>query len=198
MGANVELDIFLKKEGFSLQPILSLLKMEGLYIHIQEIRVFDDWSYTNDMNIDTSSIDINTSNIFLEKFTLIHFIINDDWKCVLITSFTEDAFIDLSFGLSIEDLSRTYGDINAALLLFYNSILNSININVNTINIKDTFVAASMGVEYSVHFNKNIRQMIEDDNGVEIWILPKDIGRNISLKNFLKEEKSNVTAFTRY
>ena len=73
MGTNVELDIFLKKEGFSLQPILSLLKMEGLYVSIQEMRVFDDWTYTNEVNIDTASIDVSTSNIFLEKFTLIHF-----------------------------------------------------------------------------------------------------------------------------
>jgi hypothetical protein len=53
----------------------------------------------------------------------------------------------------------------------------------------------SMGVEYSVHFNKDVFEMIKDDNGVERWILPKNIGENISLAKFLKEEKSNVTVF---
>jgi hypothetical protein len=112
MGTNVELDIFLKKEGFSLQPILSLLKMEGLYVSIQEMRVFDDWNYTNEMNIDTASIDISTSNIFLERFTLIHFIVNSHWRCVLITSLIEDAYIDLSFGLDVDSLKIIDKDIS--------------------------------------------------------------------------------------
>ncbi len=205
MGANVELDIFLKKEGFSLQPILSLLKMEGLDISIQEMRVFDDWEYTNEMSIDTSAIDIKTSNIFLEKFTLIHFTVNNIWKCVLTASQIEDAYIDLSFGLNVTDLPKTddndiddVDDVDASLTLFYDKAIDVINIHSNKEKLKDIFTAVSMGVEYSVHFNKNLFEMIEDDNGVERWVLPKDIGRNMSFKKFIKEEKSSVIVFTRF
>ncbi len=181
MGTNVELDIFLKKEGFSLQPILSLLKMEGLYVSIQEMRAFDDWNYTNEVNIDTASIDISTSNIFLERFTLIHFIVNNNWRCVLITSLIEDAYIDLSFGLGVENLKIIDNDISISIELLYNKIVDVINSNINKKYFKNNFVATSMGVEYSVHFNKDVFEMIKDDNGVERWILPKNIGENISL-----------------
>jgi len=194
MGANVELDIFLKKEGFSLQTILHLLTMEGLDIRIQEMRAFDDWKYTNEVSIDTSSIDINTSTIFLEKFTLVHFVVNNNWKCVLITSLIEDIYIDLSFGLHVADLPKNSdNDIDTSLRHFYDKAIDIINMYSN----KDIFIAASMGVEYSVHFNKNILDMIEDDNGVERWILPKGIGENIAFKKFIKQEKSNVTIFIR-
>jgi len=198
MGANVELDIFLKKEGFSLQEIFSLLEARALNTRFVEMRVFDDWKYTNEVIIDTSSIDIYTSNVFLNNFTLVHFIINDKWRCVLLTSLVEDIYIDLSFGLQVDDLLQ-YKENNSedAVLFLYNRVTDVIDTTSSKQYFKDRFIAASMGIEYSIDFNSNIMKMLNDDNGVERWILPKDTAKYELLKKFTKEEKSATIILTR-
>ena len=199
MGANVELDIFLKKEGFFLQPILSLFKKEGLYVSIQEIRIFDDWEYTNEVSVDASSIDLNTSNIFLEKFSLIHFNISNRWRCTLMTSLVEESYIDLSFGFDTNDLlQRSEKSIDDYVAVFYSKVTDIIDDTSRKEEFKDRFMLACMGIEYSVHFNDNLMMMLNDDNGVKRWILPKNVGRDIVLKNFVKEEKNNTLILTRF
>jgi hypothetical protein len=64
MGANAELDIFLKKGAFSLKRIFSLLEMEGLSLNIREMTIFDDWYYTNQAHMNPDAIERDLDNIF--------------------------------------------------------------------------------------------------------------------------------------
>ena len=204
MGANVELDIFFYQGGFSLSDIFSLLKMEGLLIRIQNMRIFDDWKYTNELKIDMNMIDSLFNDKSLNKFTLIHFTVNNKWSCVLITSIVEDAYVNYYFGIDIDNLAlytseieKEKFDADKYIPLLYENIIDFINHNSNTIPFKDLFIGACMGIEYSVSFNQDIMTMFNDDNSVVKWILPVNIGRKIVSKKFLKEEKSNTVVFTK-
>lgn len=83
MGANVEWDIFLKKEGFLIGSVLTLAREMGLDVRIEEMSVFDDWEYTNERNIDPCSFDLETGSLFLERFTQMRFLINNFWHGAL-------------------------------------------------------------------------------------------------------------------
>lgn len=197
MGANIELDIFLKKGNPPLKAIFSLLERKGLYISIEHAKAFDNWQYENMSDISQDVIELDTSDIFLKKFTLINFSVNKTWPCVLITSF-EDAYLDLSFALDSEPLiGRTHNDINVIKSFIYDEIIEAIDKSLSQKIFKGRFLAASMGVEYSVEFKTDIVTTLKDDNGVARWVLPKVIGKSIDVEQFAKEEKSNTTVFTR-
>lgn len=197
MGANAELDIFLQKEDFSLQPLFAVFATENLSVTMWEIRVFDDWHYTNETLLDPGTLDLATSNIFLKKFVLLSFVVNAQWNGTLITSF-EDDIINVSFGLDIGDVQKAGKQAQdhflAQLFTSVIALLNQMNGNKK---FQEHFLAASLGVEYSVRFDRDIRKMIQDDNGASIWIVPKEIGKQLSPKKFLKEVKSDITVFTR-
>jgi hypothetical protein len=198
MGANVELDIFLKKERLSLKHIFLLLEMQGLHANIRKINIFDDWCYTNQRNLGPDAIERDLDALFLEKFTRTSFIINNTWRCTLITSF-EDAYLDLSFGINTDDFTQNkVNNKEDHIALLYDKITDIIIDNVKEPPLKELFLVASMGLEYSVAFHSDIMMMLTDDeNGVARWILPKDIGKHIVLKNFIKEEKMDDVVFTR-
>jgi hypothetical protein len=197
MGANAELDIFLKKGDFSLQQLFSLLEREGLYANIKKMIIFDDWKFTNQTQVDLNTLDLNMSDIFLKKFTATYFIVNGRWRCTLLTSF-EDAYFDLSFGLDTNDLlSPGENDIDPYVLVLYDQVTDIINDTFGKGPLKERFIAASMGVEYSVSFHSDLMMMLNDDNGGARWIVPKDRGKDIEPEHFLKEEKSNTIVFTR-
>lgn len=198
MSANIELDIFLKREDFSLQHIFSWFEMEGLYVNIQGMRVFDDWEYTNEKIIDKEFIDVNMHDNLLQKFMLINFIVNRKWKCVLITSFLDNKYMNLSFGLDIDGFLECEEAARDDLIMkLYNQVADFIDIHIGEGKLKSLFIAASMGIEYSVGFNSDTLMMINNNDGVKKWIAPKNVGENLALKQFAKEEKTNITLFTR-
>jgi hypothetical protein len=193
MGANVEFDIYLKKEGFSFGPVTSLAQKVGLDIRVEEMETFDDWTYPNETKIDFSSLDLKTSPLFLERFTLTRFVVNDYWHGGLITSF-EDMYIDLGFWLSLEDVMRTGK--NDPIQHFYDQLTLCIDGCCHWEPWSESFLAVSMGIEYSAEFKNDIQEMLQDDNGVERWILPKEIVTNLYVEKFKREEKQNTTVFS--
>jgi hypothetical protein len=188
VGANVEFDIFLKKEGFSFGPVMSLACDAGLNIRVEEMKAFDDWTYANETKVDFSSLDLKTSSLFLEHFTLTHFVVNDHWHGGLITSF-EDMYIELGFWLSLEDVMRTGK--NDLIQHFYDRLTLCIDEYCHWEPRSGSFLAASMGIEYSVEFKDDMREMLRDDNGVERWILPKRVAKDLLVENFEREEREN-------
>lgn len=197
MGANVELDIFLKKEDFSLQQIFSLLRLKRFSIYIQDMRTFDDWKYANENIFNGEDAIIMNRSIFLKKFTLINFVVNNKWRCVLISSLLEEMYVNFSFALDIDDLLQgEENDADGRIALLYDSVTDTINQISEKEPFKECFLVASMGIEYSVHFDRNVVTMLNDDNGVKRWIFSKDIGKDIQVEKFFKEEKSNTFVFT--
>lgn len=197
MGANVELDIFLKKEDFSLQQIFSLLRLKRFSIYIQDMRTFDDWKYANENIFNGEDAIIMNRSIFLKKFTLINFVVNNKWRCVLISSLLEEMYVNFSFALDIDDLLQgEENDADGRVALLYDSVTDAINQISEKEPFKECFLVASMGIEYSVHFDRNVVTMLNDDNGVKRWIFSKDIGKDIQVEKFFKEEKSNTFVFT--
>lgn len=63
MGANVEVDMFLKKGDVSFKQLFSLLENEGLSVRIKKMRIFDDWNYTHETNIDLHALDLMGSHL---------------------------------------------------------------------------------------------------------------------------------------
>lgn len=197
MGANLELDIFLKKERFSLKPLWSALDMHGLHISIEHMQIFDNWQYEHMTTIDPASLDIETSDILVTKFTLLRLEINNTWKCTLITSF-EDEYVNLSFGIDSNVLiARAHNDIDSSLLFLYNKATDLMNDSLSQKSLAESFLAASMGLEYSVDFHNNIMEMLQEDNGVVRWIVPKTTEEAIFSEKFTKKQKSNCIVFTR-
>lgn len=198
MGANIELDIFLRKEAFPLQYIFSCIEREGFSVRIQEMIAFDDWQYTNQTDVLVDSIDLNTTTIFLEKFMLIQFYVNDVWRCVLITSIEDNGYLNLSFGLDIDTVSQIrWETIDEDISALFDKITAIIDKAVGTPMFQHRFFAASMGLEYFVRFNNNVQTMLQDDNGAQRWVLPERVGREIVLERFSREEKSNTMVFRR-
>jgi len=195
MCANVELDIFLKKGAFSLNQLFSLLEVRGLHVNFKEMCSYDDWEFTNGTSIDPGSFDKDTSDLFLKKFTCTYFTVNNKWRCSLLTSL-EDTCMQLSFGLNTDDLLRPgETDYEDAVIQLYDHVADSINDAMSKDPLKGRFLVASMGVEYSIgHFQSDITTMVDNDNA-PIWIVPKESGKHIPLKNFEKEEKSDTIVF---
>lgn len=195
MGANVEVDIFLKKGYFSFAQLFSVLEQEGLSVEIKDMRVFDDWNYTHETRVDLKSLDLDRSDLFLKKFTLSHLVVNRTWNCVLITSFG-DGYLNLSFGLDTNDLLRPgQTDYDGQVAVVYDRVADRLNETMSHPLWSELFLAASMGVEYSVRFHNNILAMLREENGVARWVFPKTVATTISGGRFLQEEKSNTVVF---
>lgn len=114
------------------------------------------------------------------------------------TSF-EDGCIDLSFWLSLEDvikMDRTNND--DPIRLFYDQLILHIDKWSQKEPWNESFIAASMGIEYSVEFKTDTREMLQEDNGVERWILPKRVAKNLEVGKFRREEKENTIMFSCY
>lgn len=200
MGANIEIDIFLQ-DNVCLKQIFSILEKERCSVSIQKFSIFDDWHYTNFKEIDTLSREKYLEDTHLEKFSLTNFILNNQWECTLITSLEEGMYRDFSFGFPTQGLisiiEKTSDEVlDNAIEAFYEKVTTIINDALSREQWKENFVAASMGIEYSVEFNCNILAMLQDENGAMKWVLPKDIGIPLSLEKFSKEEKSDVIVFT--
>lgn len=196
MGANIEIDIFLQS-NLCLKQIFSVLEKGGYAVSIQKFSIFDDWHYTNFQEIDISSRDRYLEDPRLDKFSLTNFTLNDNWECTLITSLEEEAYRDFSFGFPTHGLiSASEKAVDDAIEAFYEKVATMINDTLSHGQFRESFVAASMGVEYSVEFNRNIIAMLQDENGAMKWVLPKASGLPLSLEKFSKEEKSDVVVFT--
>ena len=196
MGANIEIDIFLQG-NVCLKQIFSILEKEGCAVSIQKFSIFDDWQYTNFKEIDISSREKYLEDTHLEKFSLTNFTLNNQWECTLITSLEGGTYRDFSFGFPTQGLISTLEKADdEAIEAFYEKVTTMINDTLSRGQCKKNFVAASMGVEYSVKFNRDILAMLQDENGAMKWVLPKEFGISLSLEKFSKEEKSDVIVFT--
>lgn len=200
MGANLEVDIFLKKENFSLKPIYSILEDQGFSIDLEEFSAFDGWKYANATEITCTLIELQASTVFLERFTRIYFILNNAWRCTLLTSLIDeidDAYINLSFGLDTDDLViADIEDINKYLMELYDRITDVIVEHVNEEPFKDRFLAAAMGVEYSVDFYRDISLMVSAENGGARWIVSEQLGKDLFVEAFTREKRGNTIVFT--
>lgn len=200
MGANIEIDIFLQG-NVCLKQIFSVIEKAGYSVSIQKFRIFDDWHYTNFKEIDSSSRDRYLEDPCLDKFSLTNFTLNDNWECTLITSLEGGNYRDFSFGFPTQGLISTPEKavdeaLDDAIAAFYEKVTTMINDTLKHRQCKKSFIAASMGVEYSVQFNHNIMEMLQDENGAMKWVLPKELGVPLSLEKFSKEEKSDTVVFT--
>ncbi len=131
----------------------------------------------------------------------IFFVVDNRWKCTLLTSFLDASVINLSFGLDIGCLVSAENEYNNEqreifLSPFFDKVISIIDYYINKETFKESFIAASIGIEYSVQFHDDLMAMLTDNNGAIKWILPRISGEQIVLKNFLKEEKSNSFVFT--
>jgi hypothetical protein len=103
----------------------------------------------------------------------------------------------LSFGLNTDDIIQMSNtSIEQTISLLYEKTTDIVIKYAEEAPLKELFVAASMGVEYSVHFYPHMRMMLTDDNGVARWILPKGSEEQIVLKKFVKEERNGFIVFT--
>lgn len=184
MGELIEMDIFLRKTNFSFQQLFSLLAREGLQVSsIEHMSIFDDWQYTNEVHLEPSVIDLDASDIFLQKFTLMHFTVNQKYRCSLITSL-EDNCLDLSFGLQINDLAPPDDcDIDDYIQTLYDKTTD-INKQMDEQPFHDDFIAASMGVEFVANFHNDLKAMVTNEHSGSRWVLPKRTGKNIVLDRF--------------
>jgi hypothetical protein len=195
MGANVEFNIFLKKEDFSFGWVIALVRKMAFDIDVEMMKVFDGWTYENEVKIDPCSLDLKTSSIFLERFTLTRFVVNNYWHGGLITSFA-DTYVELGFWLSLEDVMRMGKDSNDDPIgQFYDQLVLYINRWSRVDPWKTSFLAASIGIEYGAEFKADVREMLQDDNGVERWILAKRIVKDLEVEKLKREEKENVVLF---
>jgi hypothetical protein len=197
VGANVELDIFLKRMNFSFNSVFSVLKDKGFSVYVKELQVFDDWEYTNQENIDSESIDLDATDLFFRKFTRIYFVVNNTWRCTLLTSFENAYIMQLSFGLNSNDLVLPGSSLNDLVGPLYEKVIKSIDENMSREPFQDVFFAATLGVEYSVDFYNDIAAMVNKRNGGAKWLVPKKLGASVLLNGFVKEEKRNVIVFTK-
>lgn len=199
MGANVEMDVFLTKEcPISLHAIFSLFEKKGLYVKVQSILVADDWTYKNERTIDEESIENFVHDVCLEPITLVQCVVNRLWDCTLIVSQLEGEPNNISFGASARYFQAPAGYDGGDIMLFwYDVITDFIDEICWQEPLGACFLAASLGIEYSVSFEGDLVSMLNDDNGADRWILPKLVGRDIVLEAFAKEEKSHIMVFTR-
>lgn len=195
MGANVEVDIWLKKREISFEQIFSLFEQAGLSIDVKEMRCFEDWTYAHETHVDLNAFDRNRSDLFLKYFTLLHFVVNRTWNGVLTTSF-EETTLELHFALETTGLLRPgETDYNPHVECFYDRVTDHLNETIGQQPWSELFLAASMGVEYSPHFQPAILAMLQDDTGAARWIFPKTVVPPISEVPFSLEEKSRSKVF---
>lgn len=195
MGANVEVDIWLKKREISLEQILSLFERAGSSVDVKEMRRFEDWTYAHETPVDLNALDRNRSDFFLTYFTLLRFVVNRTWNGVLITSF-EETTLQLSFALDTNDLLRPgETDYDPHVERFYDRVTDHLNETIGQHPWSELFLAASMGVEYSPHFQPAILAMLQDDTGTARWIFPKTVVPSVSEVPFFLEEKSRSMIF---
>jgi hypothetical protein len=195
MGAHVEVDIWLKKREISLKQLFSLFEQKGLSVEVKDMKLFEDWTYAHETSVDLKTLDQNRSDIFLKHFTLLHFVVNRTWNGILITSF-EEITLELSFGLDTADLLRPgETDYQDYVERFYDRVADHLNEIIGQHPWSELFLAASMGVEYSPHFQHDILAMLQDDTGAARWIFPKTVATPVSGGPFLREEKSRSMVF---
>jgi len=128
-----------------------MLEKEGCSVSIQKFSIFDDWHYTNFKEIDGSSREQYLEDTHLEKFSLTDFTLNSQWKCTLITSLEGGMYRDFSFSFPTQGFTSALEKTNdQALDAFYEKVTAMINDVLSHRPCRENFVAASMGVEYSV------------------------------------------------
>ena len=197
MAAKIELDIFLKGD-IALNQLFSPIEAEGFHIDIDEMIIFDDWEFTNQMNINPSFVQEHPEHFLFQKFTAIYFTIDAHWDCVLLTSSINNTYLEISFALDskkiLEFAKGRNEDIENVTERLY---ARTIDVLIDKAqNIKDIFLGASMGVECTINFEGDIIAAVSDSDYATHWVLPRHIGEQLTLPDFTREERNDFIVFT--
>ncbi len=197
MAAIVEIDMFLTG-NCGVNQLFSFLEQAGLSVSIETFSLFDDWHYTNLTDIDLAHVGMYVNDASLKKFSRADLMLDHQWKCVLITSHSEGTYRNFSFGFNTKHFAQSAeSNLDDCISFLYEKATDMINDALGQEQFQERFLAASMGVEYSVKFDRDLMAMLNDDNGVARWILPKKLGLPVLLEKFVKEEKSESIVLTR-
>ena len=200
MGTNIELNILLRKEDFSFWSLFSLfeslLARQGYVVSIHDILVFDDWTYANQRHLPVAVVG-QADTLFLQKFSRIAFLVNNRWNCTLLTATSESGSIEWSLALNTDELVHLLqGHMNQFVEEFFGYIAHILDDLVGKEPLNKLFVAAAMGIEYSVRFHEDILTLLNDDNGVFKWVFPKQLVGSITSEQFRKESQIHTVVFT--